>query len=297
MSRSKEQLEKMRSEAGFITALDQSGGSTPKALKNYGISSDAWSSDSEMFDLVHQMRIRMITSPVYNSKRIIGAILFEDTMMREIEGKLSADYLWDIKNIIPFLKIDKGLSDEKDSVQIMKPMPTLDTLLEKAVAHNIFGTKMRSVVKDANEDGIKELVTQQFDIAKKIISYGLVPIIEPEVDIHSPNKAKAETLLKAEILKNLNMLQSDELVMLKLTLPEIENFYTECINHPNVVRVVALSGGYSREVADEKLAKNSNVIASFSRALWEGLDVSQSQDIFNKTLDNSIESIFEASST
>ena len=297
MSRSKEQLEKMRSEAGFITALDQSGGSTPKALKNYGISSDAWSSDSEMFDLVHQMRTRMITSPVYNSKRIIGAILFEDTMMREIEGKLSADYLWDVKNILPFLKIDKGLSEEKDSVQTMKPMPTLDTLLEKAVSHNIFGTKMRSVVKDANEDGIKELVTQQFEIAKKIISYGLVPIIEPEVDIHSPNKAKAETLLKAEILKNLNMLQSDELVMLKLTLPEIENFYAECINHPNVVRVVALSGGYSREVADEKLAKNSNIIASFSRALWEGLDVSQSQDLFNKTLDNSIESIFEASST
>ncbi len=297
MNKNKQQLEKLKSTSGFISALDQSGGSTPKALGNYGIDKEAYSSDIEMFDLVHEMRTRMITSPVYNAQRILGAILFEDTMDRSIEGKSSANYLWDIKKIIPFLKIDKGLATENNNVQIMKPMPGLDALLQKAVSHNIFGTKMRSFIKDANSAGINAVVHQQFEIAQKIMAHGLVPMIEPEIDIHSPNKAQAEVLLKKEILRKLDELESNQLVMLKLTLPEVDNFYTECIKHPNVVKVVALSGGYSRDKADAKLIKNNGVIASFSRALWEGLNVKQSDEVFNTTLDASIESIFKASST
>ena len=297
MSINEQQLEKMRSAAGFVAALDQSGGSTPKALGIYGIGEDAWSSDEEMFDIVHQMRSRIITSPVFNGQRILGAILFENTMDRTIEGQATANYLWDVKNVVPILKVDKGLADERDGAQLMKPMPDLDALLARAKSKDIFGTKMRSVIKQANADGVGAVVRQQFEVARQIIAAGLVPIIEPEIDIHCPDKAEAEDLLRTAVLDELNALAADQLVMLKLTLPEADNHYANCIAHPNVVRVVALSGGYSREEANARLARNNGMVASFSRALSEGLNAQQSGDEFNAVLDASIESIFQASST
>ena len=262
-----EKLEKMRNGKGFIAALDQSGGSTPKALKAYGLSEEAWHNEEEMFDLVHQMRTRIMTSSAFSSEKIIGAILFEMTMERKVSGKYTADYLWENKGIVPFLKIDKGLAELKDGVQLMKPMPTLDELLERAVQHHIFGTKERSVIKEANEKGIQAVVAQQFEVAKKVASYGLVPIIEPEVDIHCPDKAKAEAYLKKALKAELAQLNEDVRVMFKLTIPEVDNDYEELMKDQHVVRVVALSGGYSREVANEKLARNHGLIASFSRAL------------------------------
>ena len=297
MSNFEKQLEKMRSANGFIAALDQSGGSTPKALGHYGIKEDAWSNDEEMFDLVHEMRTRIITSPSFTGDRILAAILFENTMDRSIAGKPTADYLWDVKKIVPILKVDKGLAEEKDGVQLMKPIGGLDALLEKAKAKHIFGTKMRSVIKYADEKGIAAIVKQQFDIGKQIIAAGLVPIIEPEVDIHCPDKAEAEQLLKAGIVKELDALGPDQLVMLKLTLPDVDNLYADCIEHPNVVRVVALSGGYSRAEANEKLARNHKMVASFSRALAEGLSAQQSDAEFNAMLKESVESIYAASIT
>lgn len=292
-----QQFEKINSQNGFIAALDQSGGSTPKALGLYGISEDTYSGDEEMFNLVHEMRIRIITSPSFNGDRILAAILFENTMDREIENRTTADYLWDVKNVVPVLKVDKGLADEMNGVQLMKPMPELDSLLDRAKAKGIFGTKMRSVIKQANSEGIANVVEQQFEIGQRIVNAGLVPIIEPEVDIHCPSKAEAENLLKAALLEHLNRLESGHLVMLKLTLPEEDNFYVECIDHPNVLKVVALSGGYSREEANERLARQNNTVASFSRALTEGLTAQQSADEFNALLDSSIESIFQASKT
>jgi len=297
VSINEQQLEKMRAAAGFIAALDQSGGSTPKALGIYGIDEDAWSSDEEMFDIVHQMRSRIITSPVFNGQRILGAILFENTMDRSIEGQATASYLWDVKNVVPFLKVDKGLADESDGVQLMKPMPDLDALLAKAKTKDIFGTKMRSVIKQASADGVGAVVRQQFEVGRQIVAAGLVPIIEPEVDIHCPNKSEAEDLLRTALLDELNALAADQLVMLKLTLPEADNHYANCIAHPNVVRVVALSGGYSREEANARLARNNGMVASFSRALSEGLNAQQSDNEFNAMLDASIESICQASST
>src|SRR6266478_2779555 len=292
-----EQLQKMKTYPGFIAALDQSGGSTPKALALYGIKEGAWSNEDEMFAVVHQMRTRMITSPSFTGERNIGAILFENTMDREIDGQPTADYLWNVKRVVPFLKIDKGLSTEKDGVQLMKPMPALGSLLEKAKAKRIFGTKMRSVIKQANASGIKDIVNQQFELAAQIIGAGLVPIVEPEVDIHCPEKTRAEELLKAAILEKLNQLPVGQLVMLKLTLPEQDNFYADFVKHPRVLRVVALSGGYSREEANNRLRRNHGVIASFSRALAEGLSAQQSDTEFNSILDKSIQSIFEASNT
>jgi fructose-bisphosphate aldolase class I len=292
-----EQLQKIKTSPGFVAALDQSGGSTPKALRDYGIQENAWSSDEEMFTIVHQMRARIITSPAFNGERVIGAILFENTMDREIEGQPTADYLWKVKRVVPFLKVDKGLAAEKDGVQLMKPMPTLGALLEKARTKNIFGTKMRSVIKRADEAGIKEIVNQQFEIGDEIISADFVPILEPEVDIRCPEKAKAEQLLKAAILEKLNELPASQFVMLKLTLPEQEDFYGDFVKHPRVVRVVALSGGYSREEANNRLRKQRGVIASFSRALLEGLTAQQSDAEFNAVLDKSIQSIFDASNT
>jgi fructose-bisphosphate aldolase class I len=297
MSRNEQQLQKMRTAAGFIAALDQSGGSTPKALGLYGVGEDAWSSDEEMFDIVHQMRTRMITTPAFNGQRILGAILFENTMDRTIEGQPTANYLWDVKNVVPFLKVDKGLAEEQDGVQIMNPMPDLDALLARAGAKDIFGTKMRSVIKQANADGVAAVVRQQFEIGRQIVAADLVPIIEPEIDIHCPDKARAEDLLKPALLDALNALAADQLVMLKLTLPEVDNHYADCIAHPNVVRVVALSGGYSREEANARLARNNRMVASFSRALSEGLSAQQSDDEFDAMMDASIESIFQASST
>jgi len=290
-----EQLQKMKTYPGFIAALDQSGGSTPKALALYGIKEGAWSNEDEMFAVVHQMRTRMITSPSFTGERNIGAILFENTMDREIDGQPTADYLWNVKRVVPFLKIDKGLSTEKDGVQLMKPMPALGSLLEKAKAKRIFGTKMRSVIKQANASGIKDIVNQQFELAAQIIGAGLVPIVEPEVDIHCPEKTRAEELLKAAILEKLNQLPAGQLVMLKLTLPEQDNFYADFVKHPKVLRVVALSGGYSREEANNRLRRNHGVIASFSRALAEGLSAQQSDTEFNSILDKSIQSIFKAS--
>jgi fructose-bisphosphate aldolase class I len=287
----------MKSGKGFIAALDQSGGSTPKALKLYGINEDKYSSESEMFDLVHEMRTRIIKSPSFTNNRVIGVILFEMTMDRQIDGKGSAEFLWEDKGIVPFLKIDNGLAEEADGVQIMKPIPQLDERLAKANSHGVFGTKERSVIKLANEVGIKKVVDQQFDLGKKVLAAGLVPIIEPEVDINSPEKAKAEEILKREILSNLDQLAADQNVMLKLTLPETPGFFDELVAHPRVVRVVALSGGYSREVANEKLAQNKGVIASFSRALSEGLSAQQSEAEFDSTLDSSIQGIYEASLT
>ena len=296
MSKFDDQLNRFRADDGaFIAALDQSGGSTPKALGLYGIEKDAWSNEDEMYKLVHKMRTRIITSPSFDGRRILAAILFENTMDREIEGKPTADYLWDVKKVVPILKVDKGLADEDDGVQVMKPMPDLDALLAKAKKKNIFGTKMRSVIKQANPAGVKALVKQQFEIGKQIVAAGLVPIIEPEVDIHCPQKAEAEKLLKAALLEELDALAADQLVMLKLTLPETGGFYTDCINHPNVVKVVALSGGYSREEANNRLSKNPRMVASFSRALAEGLKAQQSDAEFNTMLDTSIESIYQAS--
>ncbi len=292
-----QQLEKVRTQQGFIAALDQSGGSTPKALGLYGVSSDAWSNDDEMFDVVHQMRTRIITSPAFTGERIIGAILFENTMDREIEGQATSAYLWNVKNVAPFLKVDKGLADEVDGAQLMKPIPDLDDLLARAKSHGVFGTKMRSVIKQANTNGIAANVAQQFEIGRKIVASGLVPIIEPEVDIHCPDKAAAEDMLHAEIMKHLDALGPDELVMLKLTLPEKDNLYADAIAHDNIVRVVALSGGYSRDEANARLAKQNGMVASFSRALSEGLTAQQSEEEFNATLDASIQSIYEASGT
>ena len=292
-----EQLQKVKTSPGFIAALDQSGGSTPKALRLYGVQENTWSSDEEMFAIVHQMRTRIITSPAFNGDRIIGAILFENTMDREIEGQPTADYLWNVKRVVPFLKVDQGLAAEKDGVQLMKPMPMLSALLDKARAKRIFGTKMRSFIKRADEAGIKNIVIQQFEIAQQIISANLVPIIEPEIDIHCPEKGKAEQLLKAAILEKVNELPDGQFIMLKLTLPEQDDFYAEFVKHPRVLRVVALSGGYSREEANNRLRKNHGVVASFSRALVEGLTAQQSDAEFNAMLDKSIQCIFDASNS
>ena len=292
-----QELEKMKSHPGFIAALDQSGGSTPKALGLYGIKEGAWSNEDEMFAIVHQMRTRMITSPAFNGERIIGAILFENTMDRDIHKQPTANYLWNVKGVVPFLKVDKGLEAEKDGVQLMKPIPELSALLEKAKSKRIFGTKMRSVIKQANAAGIKDIVNQQFELAGQITAAGLMPIVEPEVDIHCPEKAKAEELLKAAILEKLNQLPQGQQVMLKLTLPAQDNFYADFVKHPKVLRVVALSGGYSRDEANNRLRRNHGVVASFSRALAEGLSTQQSEPEFNATLDKSIRSIFEASKT
>jgi fructose-bisphosphate aldolase, class I len=292
-----EQLKKIKTSPGFIAALDQSGGSTPKALRLYGIQENSWSSDEEMFTIVHQMRSRIITSPAFTGDRIIGAILFENTMDREIEGQPTADYLWKVKRVVPFLKVDQGLAAEKDGVQLMKPMPKLAALLDRAKGKRIFGTKMRSVIKQANEAGVKDIVNQQFEIGRQISSKDLVPILEPEIDIHCPEKGKAEQLLRASILEHLNELPGGQFVMLKLTLPEQDDFYAELVKHPKVLRVVALSGGYSREEANNRLRKQHGVVASFSRALVEGLTAQQSDAEFNATLDKSIQSIFDASNT
>ena len=292
-----EQFDKIRTGPGFIAALDQSGGSTPKALRLYGIQENTWSSDEEMFGIVHEMRTRIITSPSFNGERIIGAILFENTMDREIERQPTPGYLWNVKRVVPFLKVDEGLAAEKDGVQLMKPMPMLASVLEKARAKQIFGTKMRSVIKQADEAGIKNVVIQQFEIAQQIISASLVPIIEPEIDIHCPEKGKAEQLLKAAILAKLDELPVGQFVMLKLTLPEQDDFYADFVRHPRILRVVALSGGYSREEANNRLRKNHGVVASFSRALAEGLTAQQSDAEFNAVLGKSIQSIFDASNT
>ena len=293
----KAQLEKMKAHPGFIAALDQSGGSTPGALRAYGIKENAWSNEEQMFAIVHQMRTRIMTSPAFTGERILGAILFENTIDRDVEGKPTADYLWNVKRIVPFLKVDKGLAAESRGVQLMKPMPELAALLGKANAKRIFGTKMRSVVKQANEVGIKDIVRQQFEIARQIIAAGLVPIVEPEVDIHCPEKAKAEELLKTAIREELDALPEGQLVMLKLTLPEKDDLYTEFVRHPKVVRVVALSGGYTREEGNRRLRRNHGIVASFSRALVEGLSAQQSDSEFNAVLNTSIQSIFEASNT
>jgi len=295
MSNFKQQLQRMKTQPGFIAALDQSGGSTPKALGLYGIKDDAWSNEDEMFAIVHQMRARIITSPSFTGERILAAILFENTMDRDIEGQPTADYLWNVKRVVPFLKVDQGLAAEKNGVQLMKAMPELAALLDRAGAKRIFGTKMRSVVKQANAEGINDIVSQQFEVARRIIAAGLVPIIEPEVDIHCPEKAKAEALLKAAILEKLNELPGNQLVMLKLTLPEQDDLYVDCLSHPNVVRVAALSGGYAREEANKRLRRNHGIVASFSRALVEGLSAQQSDAEFNALLDASIQSIFDAS--
>ncbi|MEM7562757.1 MAG: fructose bisphosphate aldolase [Pseudomonadota bacterium] len=297
MTNTNHQQDKIRQESGFVAALDQSGGSTPKALANYGVDSDAYSNDEEMFDAVHAMRTRIVTSPSFNGDRIMGAILFENTMERQVEGQDTADYLWNVKRVVPFLKIDKGLADEADGAQIMKPMPGLDDLLHKAKSYHIFGTKMRSVIKSANPLGVKSVVDQQFEIGRRISDAGLVPIIEPEVDINSTDKSEIEDLLKAELMAQLDQLAEGQLVMLKLTLPEQQNFYQECINHARVLKVVALSGGYSRDEANHRLSGQNGMVASFSRALSEGLSAQQSADEFDAMLDSSIESIFQASKT
>jgi fructose-bisphosphate aldolase class I len=297
LDRKEQQQRKIRTQPGFLAALDQSGGSTPKALTAYGIKENAWSNDEQMFALVHQMRARIITSPSFNGDRILGAILFEGTMDRDIEGQPTADYLWNKMRVVPFLKVDKGLADERDGVHLMKPMPGLPALLKKAVAKNIFGTKMRSVINQANAAGIKGAVHQQFEVAAQILAAGLMPIIEPEVDIHCPDKAEAEALLKAAINEKLDTLPADEMVMLKLTLPENDDFYAEFVKHQKVLKVVALSGGYSLQEANERLVRNHGVIASFSRALVEGLSAQQSETEFDAQLDSAIQSIYEASIT
>lgn len=292
-----EQVAKVREGKGFIAALDQSGGSTPKALALYGVSADAFSNDDEMFTRVHEMRTRIVTSPSFSGERVLGAILFEDTMDRQIEGKETADYLWSVKGVVPFLKVDKGLAEDADGAQVMKPIPGLDELLGRAVAKGVFGTKMRSVIKTADPVGVAAVVDQQFEVGRQILGQGLVPIIEPEVDIHSPQKAEAEALLKTAIVDQLTSLDADQLIMLKLTLPEADGFYAELVQHPNVLKVVALSGGYSRQEANERLARNAGVIASFSRALTEGLSAQQTDEAFDAALDASIASIYEASIT
>jgi len=290
-----QQFQKVKTQPGFIAALDQSGGSTPGALKAYGIKQNAWSNDEEMFALVHQMRSLIIRSPSFTGERILGAILFEDTMDRDIEGQPTADYLWNVKRVVPFLKVDQGLAAEKDGVQLMKPMPHLPALLEKAKAKCLFGTKMRSFIRQANGFGIKDIVNQQFEAARQIITAGLVPIMEPEVDIHCPLKQEAEELLKAEIIEKFHELPAGAWIMLKITLPDRDGFYADLIEHPNVLRVVALSGGYTREQANERLRRNHGIAASFSRALVEGLSAQQSDAEFNAELDTSIQSIFDAS--
>jgi fructose-bisphosphate aldolase class I len=296
MSNFETQAAKIRNQPGFIAALDQSGGSTPKALKLYGIEENTYSGDQQMMDLVHQMRSRIVTSPVFTGERIAGAILFEATMDREFGGKPAADYLWG-KKVVPFLKIDKGLADEANGVQLMKPMPTLDDLLKKAKSKGIFGTKERSVIKQNNAEGIKAVVKQQFEIARQVLSHGLVPIVEPEVDIKNPDKKGSEDVLKKEILAELDKLPANQQVMLKLTIPEVDNLYADLVKHPRVLKVVALSGGYSRDEANKRLAKQNGMIASFSRALSEGLSAQQSDEQFNKSLDTAIQSIYDASKT
>ena len=288
-------LEKVTNQNGFIAALDQSGGSTPKALALYGIEDTDFSNDEQMYDLVHQMRTRIVANSTFNGTRVLGAILFENTLDREFEGKNSAQYLWEEKNVVPFLKIDKGLCEESNAVQLMKEMPALDVLLDKAVLLGIFGTKMRSVIKLANQQGINDVIGQQFTIAKQILAKGLTPIIEPEIDINSPEKSAAETLLKSALLRELDALSSEQRVILKLTLPDSDNFYSDCINHKNVLKVLALSGGYNREQANKKVHSNHGIVASFSRALTEGLSAKQSNNEFTITLDNAIASIFSAS--
>ena len=297
MNHFEQQKRKMRTQDGFIAALDQSGGSTPKALNLYGIANDAWHNDDEMFAVVHQMRTRIVTTPAFNGDRILAAILFENTMDREIQGQATADYLWNVKRVVPILKVDKGLADEKDGVQLMKPMSGLGALLAKAKGKRIFGTKMRSVIKQANPAGVTAIVEQQFEAGRQIVAAGLVPIIEPEVDIKCPDKAAAEKLLKASLVRHLDGLAADQLVMLKLTLPEQDNLYADCIAHRNVLRVVALSGGYSRDEANRRLARQKGMVASFSRALVEGLHAQQSDEEFDEAMDESIQSIFEASRT
>lgn len=292
-----DQLVKMRDGKGFIAALDQSGGSTPKALRLYGVEESEYSSEAQMFDLIHAMRARMITSPAFDGSRVLGAILFEGTMDREIEGMGTADFLWQRKRVIPFLKVDKGLADEHDGVQVMKPMSELDSLLARARDKGIFGTKMRSVIKDASSSGIRDVVAQQFEVGRQILNAGLVPIIEPEVDINSGSKARCEEILKDEVLKELAAQSPDAPIMLKLTLPEIDDFYADLVRHPSVLRVVALSGGYSRAEANARLSRNHGVIASFSRALTEGLSARQSDSEFNNTLDSTIAEIYAASIT
>jgi fructose-bisphosphate aldolase class I len=290
-------LESVKSHNGFIAALDQSGGSTPKALRLYGVEESEYDGDEAMFAKVHEMRTRIITNPAFTGERVLGAILFENTLDREIKGKTSAHYLWQEKQVVPFLKVDKGLEEEAKGVQLMKPMPELDALLAKANAQDVFGTKMRSVVKQANQEGIKAVVAQQFEVGQQILAAGLIPIIEPEVDIHCPEKPKAEALLKAELLEALNALPAEQSVMLKLTLPEEANFYKDLIEHPRVIKVVALSGGYSRDESNQRLSENNGMIASFSRALTEGLSAKQSEEEFTKTIDATIESICQASAT
>jgi fructose-bisphosphate aldolase class I len=290
-----DQLEKIQTAPGFIAALDQSGGSTPKALAAYGIGEDEWDGEDEMFDAVHAMRTRIVTSPSFDGDRILGAILFEGTMDRDVDGLPTATYLWARKRVVPFLKVDKGLAPVENGVQVMKPIPGLDATLERARGMGIFGTKMRSVVKEANPDGIAAIVDQQFEVGRQILGHGLVPILEPEVDIHCPDKAEAERLLRDAIMAGLDALDAGQNVMLKLTLPEVDGFYTPCIEHPNVLKVVALSGGYSREEANERLARQPGMVASFSRALVEGLGAQQSDEEFDAGLDASIEGIFRAS--
>jgi fructose-bisphosphate aldolase class I len=292
-----EQFQKIQSGLGFIAALDQSGGSTPKALQLYGIPESAYSDDDEMFALVHEMRSRIIQAPSFNGDRILGAILFEDTMDRKIAGRYSPEYLWQVKRVVPFLKVDKGLAAEEDGVQVMKPIPDLDKLLARAQEKDVFGTKMRSFIKLANPAGVKAVVDQQFEIARQILATGLIPIVEPEIDIHSPEKSEAEAMLKASLLEQLGSVGAGERVMLKLSLPNVDDFYTDLVHHPRVLRVVALSGGYSREEAVELLARNHGVIASFSRALTEGLCVDQSDEEFDAALDQAIASIYQASIT
>jgi fructose-bisphosphate aldolase class I len=292
-----EQLEKVRAGKGFIAALDQSGGSTPKALKLYGVEEDAYDGEAEMFDRIHEMRTRIITSPSFSGERVLGAILFEQTMDRQIEGRDTAEYLWEVKGVVPFLKIDKGLEDEADGVQRMKPMPGLDDLLERAVAKGVFGTKERSVVKLADAKGVQDIADQQFQVGHQVLGHGLMPILEPEVDIKSPQKAEAEALLKAALLAGLDSVPDGHQVMFKLTLPEEDGFYDDLVAHPKVAKVVALSGGYTREEANDRLARNRGVIASFSRALTEGLTAQQSDEDFDAALDASIKSIYEASIT
>lgn len=289
------QLQRIKNSSGFIAALDQSGGSTPKALETYGVNSDAYDNDEAMFDLVHEMRARIMTCDCFDSERVLGAILFEDTMEREVNGKSTANYLWEDKNIVPFLKVDKGLAEQMSGVQVMKPIPNLDLLLDKAKNYPVFGTKMRSVIYEPNVDGIELVVQQQFDVAKQIISKGLMPIVEPEVNIDSTQKHECELLLKADILRNLERLNDEHQVMLKLTLPEEAGFYQELIDHPKVLKVVALSGGYSRSDACAKLKQNPGMIASFSRAFTEGLSKQQSDSEFADTINASIEEIYEAS--
>jgi fructose-bisphosphate aldolase class I len=297
MSNFEQQAAKIRNQPGFIAALDQSGGSTPKALKLYGVEENTYSGEQQMMDLVHKMRSRIVESPSFTGQRIAGAILFEATMDREFGGKPAADYLWNSKQVVPFLKIDKGLADEANGVQLMKPMPTLDALLVKAKGKGIFGTKERSVIKQNNAEGIKAVVAQQFEVAKQVLGHGLVPIVEPEVDIKNPDKKGSEENLKKEILAELDKLPADQQVMLKLTIPDVDNLYADLVKHPRVLKVVALSGGYSRDEANKRLARQNGMIASFSRALSEGLSAQQSDADFNGSLDKAIESIYQASKT